>query len=373
MSDINVNRPVTGTTADYGSGLGNTEADTENTKAGMGVSAYAAKAVPDPAGNSAASSGGSASGARSYGTIMASLGRLISKSGGDALDAELAAAIAKMKDVIGDVQTGKLLNDEERKRSMLSEKTDKIKDAQAKFDEAQEAKEDASIWNWIKIAFTAVAAAVSIAVGSALVATGVGAPIGALMIAGGVVGLIMTLDAVLQEATGKGIAGNIAYDVAIAQGKTEEEATKAASEADTAFAITMAVVAVALAIGTLGVGFSSLGSAVSSTASATTQIAMKTVQTVGTVTESVATIGGATASIGQAVTMTEAAEHSADGKRLQADGKDTEALLQTLDDFIDILMNQISGTNSRFNAMLESIQGSMNDRANTMARAQFSG
>ncbi|MEI2384508.1 type III secretion system translocon subunit SctE [Breoghania sp. JC706] len=370
MSDVNVIRSMDPALAGLGQGAEQAQGQQEADALRAGLAGFAATALPEAGGNGAKGAAGSAS--RSYGAVMGALSRLMSKGGGDALDAELAMAIAKMKDVVGDVQTGKLLNDEEKKRASLGEKQKKIEEAQAKFDEAQDAKKDAGIWGWIKTAFSAIAAAISIAIGAALVATGVGVAVGALMIAGGVVGLIMTVDSIVSATTGKGMLGNAAYAIAMSQGKTAEEAAKIASDWDTGFSIAMAVVAVALAVATIGVGFSSLASAAEGVAEAT-QVTMKAVQIAGEAAAGIATVGEATSSIGQAVTNKQAADLGAEAKANQADGKRIEAFIQTLDDFIDILMAQISGANSRFNAMLETVQGSMNDRANTMARAHFTG
>ncbi|MEP1396755.1 hypothetical protein [Roseibium sp.] len=367
-------RPLGGKTMDVGQNDAPVQPDVnQKNTLQAGIAAQAAGALPEATAGSRKVAGSAAGVLNSAADIMKSLGKMMSKAGGDALDAELAHAISKLKDVVGDVQTGKLLNDEERKRASLSDKQEKLKEAEAKQEEAKQAKEEAGFWNWVRIGFTALASAISIAVGSVLVATGVGAAIGGLMIAGGIVGLIMTADSIIQQASGKGIMGNIAYDNAIAQGMSEADANKVASDWDTGFSITMTVVSLALAVGTLGAGFSSLATATSGTVSAATQIAAKTVQVAGNISSGVATIGSSVATIGGSVTRYEAAEKSAEAQELRADGKDIEAVMQALDDFIDILMNQISGENSRFNAMLDDVMGSMKDRANTMARAQFSG
>ncbi|PTW56671.1 hypothetical protein C8N35_111134 [Breoghania corrubedonensis] len=372
MSDASVVRHSDPSLVGFGLGVDQAQGQKEADVLKSGLAGYAATALPEAGGGANTKSGSAGSASRSYGAVMGALGRLMSRTGGDALDAELASAIAKMKDIVGDVQTGKLLSDEEKKRAALGEKQKKIGEAQDKFDEAQKAKEKSGIFGWIKTAFSAIAAAISIVVGAALIATGVGAAVGALMIAGGVIGLIMTVDSIVNATTGKGIMGNIAYSVAMNQGKTEEEAAKIASDWDTGFAITMAVVAVALAIATIGVGFSSLASASTGVAEAT-QATMKTVQIAGEAAAGIATVGEASSSVGQAITNKEAADLGAQARTNQAEGKRMEAFIQTLDDFIDVLVDQISGANSRFNAMLETVQGSMNDRANTMGRAHFTG
>lgn len=371
MADMNVIHRADLT---LGQGLGPAEGDRDEAKVTKsGSFGYDAKTVPDAGTDRSAKNGGSGGVQRSYSAVMGALGRMMSKTGGDALDAELAMAISKMKDVIGDVQTGKMVNDQERKRASLSEKQEKIKESQEKFEEAQQARKKAGIWNWVKIGISALASAISIAVGSALTITGVGSAVGALMIAGGSIGLAMAIDSCVQEGTGKGVMGNLVHwGATTLAGKTDEEASKMAADWDTAVAITMAVAAVVVAVATFGAGSSGIATAAQGAGKAA-QETMQAIKIAGDTAEGITALGTTVTTVGQAVNEYEAATISAEGKQDQADIKSMEAMLQMLDTFIDTVFEQLQESMQSANENLATIQGSMNDHGKTMYTAKFTG
>ena len=69
----------------------------------------------------------------------------------------------------------------------------------------------------------------------------------------------------------------------------------------------------------------------------------------------------------------QATEKSADAKTLSASAKADEAVMQMIDDMIDQALSRLVASGDRFSAMLDSITDSIQDRSNTLSRAQFKG
>jgi len=136
--------------------------------------------------------------------ILGSLSKLMSKRDGDAQDAEIASAISKLKDIVGDVQTGRLLADEEAKRNTLAEKQDKIEEQQEKQEEAAKARKKSRFFRRLVAAFTIIASVASIVMGTLLAVVPGTQVLGAMMIAGGVMGIVGAADSLHAVNTGKG-------------------------------------------------------------------------------------------------------------------------------------------------------------------------
>ena len=294
--------------------------------------------------------------------ILAALSSFIPQLAGEQLDVLLAEATSKLKDVVGEVQTKKLLADEEAKSSSLDAKAAKLDEAEGKRIEAKEKRESANIWEKISLAFQALGAAISIIVGSVLIATGVATAAGAALIAVGLIGIALVIDSIVKMTsdTGLGIFGNIAYEASKAEGKSDAEAREIAGKVDMSAGIILSVAAIAVSIVALAIP----GGQASAVSSIT--------QAVGTISSALSGIGSAVTSVGASANNYQATKATADSSEIKADSKELEALLLVLDDFIDELLSQISGNSQRFNAILEDIVGSIQDRGNTLARAQFS-
>lgn len=353
-----------------------------------GIAEQAVSALPDADGLVAADDY-DAETPTNFAAIMKSLSGLFSNLSGDQLDAEIASAIDKLKDTVGDIQTGKLLSDSERKRATLSEKQDKIKEQQEKIDEAEKAAKKSRRFGRLAAAFSVIAAVASIVAGVIAVATGVGAAAGALMIAGGVVGMISAADSIKALKTGEGFLSPGMSKALMITGLV------------LAGASIMMAVGPAMAKGIMGIVLrmtTQADDAVAAGASVGTKVASQADDLVAAGSKvaaqsddvaasghvaayvkdasmgvtAVSGVGTTVGAIGQSITSKDAAFLQADAQELQADQKLLEAFMQVLDDFIDILIDQISGEDSRFNQMLGEIQASMNDRGNTFAKAKFS-
>ena len=316
---------------------------------------------------------------RSYESMMAALSPLISKRDEGDLDVELASAIEKMKEVIGDVQTTKLLNDNERKRLTLHEKQQKIQEAEENLTQAAEKSEKKSLWAKITAIFTVVAAAVELVLGAI---TCVANPVaGVAMMASGALGVVLAADSIAEAFNGAGFLSG---------------------DAKVALMACMGVLTVISIGGCLGLGSKAMKAAKSLSARVSAQTGQSTVaQSAATAGQSASNAARQTANtVGRASVMAEAAgnvmsgiaqtgeiagtivvasydveigELRSDAGRARADAKAIEAMTLLLDEFIDVLMNQMSGQNSRCAAMLEEIMASMEDRGESQARVRFSG
>ncbi len=294
--------------------------------------------------------------------VLQSLTRLIPSFSGEQLDVLLAEATSKLKDVLGDVQTEKLLTNEEAKKATTEKKSKKLEESEEKRLEAKSARENGSIWEKVALAFQVLGAAIALAVGTILIATGAGVGPGIALVAVGLVSLTLAVDSIVKMTSDKGlgILGNVTYAAAKADGLTEEEAMASAQKGDMAFGITIGLVAIAISIGAFFIPGAQLASVAAIS------------QAVTTIATAATSISSAAASIGSGVSNYQASKASADAKIIQADSKDLEAALIILDEFIDQLIAQISEGLHRINTILEDISTSINDRGKTLSRAQFS-
>ncbi|MEM8797307.1 MAG: hypothetical protein AAGE61_17235 [Pseudomonadota bacterium] len=350
MSDMNIQRTGGGIPLTQTDGTQGTQ-DTPSTT-GQG-SVGQSGATPDTQKSQAASAG--------YVVIIASLAPFASKASGDALDAILGEALSKLKEVMGESDKERLVAVQEEKRGQLSEKTAKYEKAQDDLDKAEKKEEKKGFWNKLKLAFTWIGAIATTIVAAAMWAVPGAQGLAALLTVAAVVQITMAIDATVQEATGMGIAGNIAYASAIAKGKSEEEAKEAAGKADMAFQITMAVIGVVVGIAAFFVP----GGQASTIATAA--------KLIGGGLGAVAGIGTGVTSIGSGVTGFQAAQARADASDRMAEAKEMEGEMQLIDDLIDEIFSQMSGRAKAFADMLGEVSVSMNDRGKTFASSRFSG
>ena len=91
------------------------------------------------------------------------------------------------------------------------------------------------------------------------------------------------------------------------------------------------------------------------------------------VASAVNAIGTAATNAGSTVARSQATEASGEAKRLEGKAKQNEATIQMLDDLIDQALSRLMASSDRFNAILDDIVESLNDRGNTMSKARFAG
>jgi hypothetical protein len=317
----------------------------------------------------------SASTSPEYQAIVSSILAFMPAMSDDDIDVMLAAATMKMKKLEAQSDNDQVQTDSDKKRDALGAKEESLKESVQKIQDAISKQENQSIWDKIKIGFEALGAVLSIAVGILLCATGIGAVAGGLMIAAGVVGVIMTIDAICQQTTGLGIAGNCARDADRRAGRPDDPSYYA--KCDMGFEIGMAVVAVALAVAGIctGVGLINAGADVAKMAefSDTALKMARIAETANTIYSAASTVGESATDIYFAVNAYQTTNEQADAKDLQADAKRMEAVIQQLDGLIDIAMQHMKNHMAQWNGVLDSITSAMNDRNQMLIRAKLHG
>lgn len=328
---------------------------------------------------------------------LASLSSFMSGGAGVDVDVLLVQIAVAMRDAESATQKEKIETDSKSKELQLKEKQDKLDEAQKKMDEAEAKRKSASIWDKIKLAFEWIGAAIAAALAVVMIATGVGAVVGAALLVAAVAAIVMAVDSTVQMATGMGIAGNLAYIDAKARGQTDEQAKDYAAKADMGFRISMAVIGIVATIVAGGAGSAGAfkaavdagraASGIKDTIMAaktaffevlrtanqaltqTAQMARKGLE----IATAVNSLGTAATNAGSTVTRSQATEASGEAKRLEGKAKENEAIIQMLDDLIDQALSRLMASSDRFNAILDDIVESMNDRGNTMSKARFAG
>jgi len=293
----------------------------------------------------------------SYSVVLDSLTKFMPSITGQVLEVMLLEITVKMKETEEASQKDKITVDQEAKRTALSEKADKLKEAETKIQEAIDKEKHASIWDKIKLAFQALGACLAILAGLALCLTGAGVAAGAALIAIGVVGLIMVIDSAVKMGTGHGIAG--AIHLAIHPGDEE-----GAAKADMGFSIGMAGLALIASIAAFFVP-GAQGMALGMMA--------QSIQSFASIGSAVIAIANATGDATVAVIKYDAAQTRAEGEKTQAEAKEMEGWIKQIDDFIDQALQRLMGAMDRFNAMLDGIMEAIQDQAKSVSKAKFTG
>jgi transloator len=294
--------------------------------------------------------------------ILESLAEVMPDISTEDLDARLAEAIATLKKTEDASNKEGIEVQSQAKRAALADKLAKLQESLKKLNEAIAKREDGSFWDGLTDVLKAVAAVLAVV----LVCTGVGAPLGGLMIAALVIMCLQTVDDITQKLTGHGIAGNIAG----AFGGNPDDW-------DTGFRIALAAAAVVVAVLTIWCNPGAAGTAVDAakTAGSTAQAAeaadagAKTaaqVKTFAQGAQSVAQVGAATSSTVSGVYSYQATTLNADAKRLQAQASQQQALMQLLDQYIDMAIARLTAASNRNSDMLASLAETMRDHARTM-------
>jgi len=238
---------------------------------------------------------------------------------------------------------------EESNTGILQRKR-KQEEAAAKLEEARKKMENASIWDKILGAFQALASLLSIALGGVMVATGVGSVLGSLMIAGGIVGLVCSIDTIvkLTSENNLGIAGNIA----VLSGQSVEQAR----EHDKKFGYAMMAITLALAVATIAVGVHQfISKAVETAVKVSYRLLIRTLK----IASAVAQVGAGTTMIGSGVLKGEAGMVRGDAMELKAEDQVLAAGEQELRAQVDRIIGDLRKVAEAGNEALDRVMDAL--------------
>lgn len=312
----------------------------------------------------------------------------------------------------------KVRTSQKEQQSKLSERKEKIEQAIADDKKSAIAKFFSRLFEAIALAFTYITAAIAIA-------TGVGAGMGALLLAGAIAMTVAFANTITQDATGLGIAGNIAKSM----GKSDEEIAKA----DKMFGEAMMGITIALAVVTIGAqlapsvlqaaakGFANLAAKALNSATSMTDEAvasgmrfnkiasnisekafkleklvegtlketlenslkegskeamkanLRTMRTVANIGDAITQVGSGTTSVVTATITYDARKREAEAKQLEAEGQEIDAVMKTLESLIDMALDMLMNANQISNEIIDSAMQSLNDRASSLSKNMFAG
>ncbi len=261
-------------------------------------------------------------------------------------EAKLADITAKLKQVTGEVDKDRVLNEQESKRLNMKENQAKIEDSEKKLEEAEAKKKSGNIFEKIGQAFQALGAILMAALGAIMIATGAGAAVGALLIAAAVMTMMALVNSIVQSETGAGILGNIAKAI------DPDVDPNVVMGLDIGFTAVMIIGSIAATVATGGAA---------------------TMGTVATIASAATQIGAGVAQIGASAFNISAAVDQSEAKQLQADTKDSEAIMQQLDDLIDQALQMLLQRSERFNALVDTVTGMMKDNTDALSATRFTG
>lgn len=264
------------------------------------------------------------------------------------LEVVVAEVISKVKAEIEKSNEGKIKNETNNQIAINKEKLDKIDQSLKQLEEAGALSDANGIMGWFKTALNFLSAVVQIGVGIAMLATG--NPLGVFLIAKGSLDLLGAVDSTLKQATGSGIAGNIAK----AFGASEE----AAMWADVGFTATLAVATIVVSIVSMRVD----GAAEAMAAGA------KMVADVEGVVTGLVTSG---LDIATAVNGFRAAEKTGDATKMQAEKAKLDALLSQFGGELTTALEKMGKAGQDFAAMLQQLMESINARSTTLDSQNF--
>ncbi|RVU14210.1 hypothetical protein [Methylobacterium oryzihabitans] len=315
--------------------------------------------------------------------MMESLRALMPDISGEKLQVTLLKVLTTIRDTMNESEKQKIEVDQQSKRAALEEKSRTIKDAEAKMQEAEQKRENLSVWDKIKIAFQYVGAIVAfIAAAVAFAGTAVTGPAGVasgvMLIAAGVILLGLAADATYAAATtkdgkpGLGFVGEMHKAVLMGQGMSEEDATAEGAKADGIGRIVANSLAAALMLGAAiagGIGaYQAAKTGVEmgvAAASSSTQGAAK-VATLGLSIGSSAasTTGDLVVAHGQ----NEATKLDADSKDLEAQSKQWQAVIENIEDMIDMSLARLKGVQQVMESNLDALTEAAQDTGQTYSR-----
>lgn len=288
----------------------------------------------------------------------------------------LLEIVSKLQELQSQVDKLRIDIEASRKRDMLAEKEKQLDEAQKKLDKAREEQENLSVWDKIRLAFQWIGAALAVALGALTLWTGGGLALmiaGAAAITAGITSSIMAVDSSMKAASpdGLGMAGQAARSL----GRSLEDARKA----DEIFGYTMMGISAVSMLVSMGAAFGpavinairgALGKAVIAAlenANMGAQLLLKGGQIIEALMTTASAVGeGVVASLEHQATLGQV-----EGKALQAKAKELEALVEQINEIIDMLVTRAKGTNELFNAVVDSLTDTLNDLAQTLSNLKL--
>lgn len=302
-------------------------------------------------------------------SIMVSLFKLFTKGASGEMELKVQSALQKLQGIMGDVQTGRLLNDTEKKRAALERNHDRLLKVQEAMDEAKETAKRGGIWQKISAAFSMIAAVVTVALGAMLVMTGGGALLGAAMIAGGVMGIVSGADAIaaMSSDSGKGFLGKGASIAIAVMGAVLMIATLGVS------LVTGAVSkAASMLAGTAAKSGGVAAEAGASVAAKAAQsVAMTRATSVGQGMAAVSEVGGMGGEIGAQSIAVKASKFTEQGEIFRSEGIQARAAGDFIDDQINELIAKLKDFAAAVNAMIGFMIRSLEARGESLGRVRF--
>ena len=267
----------------------------------------------------------------------------------------VASVLDKMQGTQEAVEKNKVNLTQAKQKGALQDKAIKQEEAIRKQEEAEKKQKGLSIWQKISLAFQWIAATISLVAGIILMAlpTGATQAVGAFMIAAAMVQFAMAIDATVQAATGRSIAGHAAE----ALGADEDTIMKV----DIAMKVVGAVVGIVMAVASFFIPGAQAGSVGAF------------VQAISAITSAIIQIGSSAGSIAAGAVSYTASQDAAQAKELQADAADLDAFIQLLSQIIDQLLAILTKAGEQFADALDGTVSSMNERADTLSRTKFAG
>jgi hypothetical protein len=333
------------------------------------------------------------------------------KRSGD-VEITLAEVSATLKDTREKTSLESVNANQEKVRTSQKEQQSKLAERKEKIEKSIADDKKSAIAKFFSRLFEALALVFTYVMAGLAMATGVGAGMGALLIAGAVAMTIMFANSVVKDATGLGIAGNIAKSM----GASEE----AIAKADKVFGEAMMGITVALSVLTIGaqlapavmkavakamaaIAVKAFDSA-TKTAGSGFDIGMKMAEKALSLAEkgsnvakyvqgvaegikesvrtmqTVARVGGAVVEIGSGTTGVISStitygqqKREAEAKQLEAEGQELDALMKTLESLIDMALDMLMNANQISGEMIDSAMQSLNDRGASLSKNMFAG
>ncbi|WP_298958087.1 type III secretion system translocon subunit SctE [uncultured Methylobacterium sp.] len=338
--------------------------------------------------------------------MMESLRSLMPDISGEKLQVTLLKVLTTIRDTMNESEKQKIEVDQQSKRAALEEKSRTIKDAEAKMQEAEKKREELSVWDKIKIAFQYIGAIVAF-IGAAIAFAGsavtgpAGVASGIMLIAAGVILLGLAADATYAAATtkdgkpGLGFVGEMHKAVLMGQGMSEEEATAEGAKADGIGRIVANSLAAALMLGAAiagGIGAFQAGKAAAEMSMAAGKTAVQTtaqttaqsgtqvgVQAAAGSSEGAAKVVSIGLSIGSsaasstgdiitAIGQNEATYLEAGSKDLEAQSKQWQAVIENIEDMIDMSLARLKGVQQVMESNLDALTEAAQDTGRTYSR-----
>lgn len=295
-----------------------------------------------------------AGGTPAYDSIMQSLRSVAPppQSKNTDFEAQLAEVIGKLKDALGRVQESRAETEMGAKRVNIQENQAKIEEAKKKLDEAEAKRNSSNIIDILSLVFEAIAAAALMIGGAIVAALPGGQAAGALMIISGVMMMMSVANSVCAKANdGAGLLGSI--------GKAFGADQDVIAGLDGAFTGALVVSSIVMAVATGGASISS------------TMANMAKLVT--TITNAVAATVQAGLDVASSAIKLDAAVDRKDAAMSRAESDEIQALMQMLDDLIDMAMSMLMQVNQNVQGMMDSLSEMLNDTGNTLSNTKFAG